>query len=161
MVGQPTSLFVNFGYSRILRKFPGIAGCFAFSCFAGDIFSERAYNPNTMPKKAVDFMMDRKPSEYSYYDRKEKKFNRSLPQLEWYGIDLTKESMGNVSVAEGLNGYQVIKCISHFLQQRDLDLINDIINSEKNTIEFMKNYTGWNVFLNSVIPSEQTDLSKF
>ena len=164
-INQETSLFVNFGYSRILRGLSSIAGCFAFSCFAGDIFSERAYNPNTMPKNVIKHMMDRKPTEYSYYDSVEKRFNKSLPQMEWYGIDLTeKEYMGGVSVAEGLNGYQVIKCISHFLQQRDLDLINSLIISKSNVLEAMKNYTGWNVFLSRVmlpLSSNQKNLSEF
>lgn len=163
-INEDTSLFVNFGYSRMLRRFSNIAGSFAFSCFAGDIFSERAYNPNTMSKDVIKHMMDRKPTEYSYYDLIEKRFLKSLPQIEWYNVDLTKESMKGVSVAEGLNGYQVIKCISHFLQQKDLDLINSLIISKSNLLETMKNYTGWNVFLSRVmlpLSSNQRNLSEF
>ncbi len=163
-INQETSLFINFGYSRIIRRLSSIAGSFAFSCFAGDILSERAYNPKTMSRDVIKHMMNRKPTEYSYYDEIEKKFNKSLPQMEWYGADLTKETMGKVSVAEGLNGYQVIKCVSHFLQQRDLDLINSLIISKSNLFETMKNYTGWNVFLNMVmlpLSSNQRNLSEF
>lgn len=118
-----------------------------------------------MSNNTIKHMMDRKPSEYLYYDPKEKKFNKSLPQKDWYGIDLTKEAMNGVSVAEGLSGYQVIKVISHFLQQRDLDLINSLIISKKNPLEVMKDYTGWNVFFSRVMlplnQQKQKSLSEF
>jgi hypothetical protein len=155
-MGDKTSLFINFNYPRILTRFSSIAGCFAFNCFAGDIFSERAYFPVGMKRESVNFMMDRKPEEYPFYDSKEKKFNKSLPQKEWYGIDLTKSSMANVSVLQGLNGYKLIKCISHIRQQDDLDLINTLILNKQDVIEFMRNYTGWGIFLDTiVIPSSQ------
>lgn len=161
---QKTSLFVNFGYSRILTRLSNVAGCFAFTCFAGDVFSERAYNPNIMPSQVRNHMMDTKPSQYPYYDPKEKKFTKSLPQKEWYGLDITKNSMEQISIAEGLTPYKAIKCLSFFYQQRDLDLINDLIISNKNPFEVMKNYTGWNVFLSRVpipLQTNQRELSEF
>ncbi|MGA2130125.1 MAG: hypothetical protein ABSG05_00720 [Candidatus Pacearchaeota archaeon] len=155
--GDKTSLFVNFNYPRILTRLSNIAGSFAFTCFAGDIFSERASFPQGMKRESVNLMFDRKPEEYSFYDSKEKKFNKSLPQKEWYGVDLTKSSMANVSVLHGLSGYQVIKCLSHIKQQDDLDLINALILNQQDVLKFMKNYTGWSVFLDRmVIPSSQT-----
>lgn len=155
--GDKTSLFINFNYPRILTRFSNIAGCFGFSCFAGDIFSERAYFPSGMRREAVNFMMDKKPEEYSFYDSKEKKFTKSIPQQEWYGIDITRNSIANVSVLQGLSGYKVIKCISHIKQQDDLDLINSLIINKEDLVKFMRNYTGWGVFLDTmVIPSLNT-----
>ncbi|MFA5154509.1 MAG: hypothetical protein WC554_18340, partial [Clostridia bacterium] len=165
-INERTSLIINFGYNRIMSKrFSNIAGSFAFSCFGGDIFSEHTYNPNIQSSKGVmNYMTDKKPSEYSYYDIIEKRFNKSVPQLEWYGLDLTKKSMEKVSVAEGLSGYKVIKCISHFYQQRDLNFINELIISKNNIFEDMKNYVGWGIFLNSLVlplSSNQKNLSEF
>ncbi|MEK6952772.1 MAG: hypothetical protein AABX29_07190 [Nanoarchaeota archaeon] len=155
--GDKTSLFVNFNYPRILTRYLSIAGCFAFNCFAGDVFSERTIFPTGIPRMVRNYMFDKKPEEYNFYDFKEKKFNKSLPQKEWYGIDLTKSSMANVSVLQGLNGYQLIKCISHIKQQDDLDLINALILNKQNVIEHLRNYTGWGVFLDTIVlPSAQT-----
>ena len=61
--------------------------------------------------------------------------------------------MKMVSVDEGLNGYQTIKWINHHLQQRDLNLINQVLLSRLNVIETLQNYTGWDVFWNSVKPN--------
>jgi len=153
-IGDKCSLVACFDYPRILTKHSYVAGSFAYCCFAGDIFSEKAYFPRRMSKEAIENMMNKNPDEYLFYDPKQKKFNRAIPQREWYGQDLTINSMKNVSVAEGLQGYQVVKCISHFLQQRDLNLINEILIQRKPLIQTIKNYTGWNVFWDNSIENQ-------
>lgn len=150
---QKTSLFVNFGLPRILTRLGNVSGSFGFSCFGGDVFSERAFLP-TFPQMARDrisFILKRKPTEFPYYDPNEKKFNKSLPQRDWYGADLTGMTMDGISVSEGLDGYQVIKCISHFLQQKELDYLNNLLRVKQSLSEYMRNYTGWNVFLSKVM----------
>jgi len=46
-----------------------------------------------------------------------------------------------------------IKWANHYLQQKDLDFINQLLIQRKNVIESMKNYTGWNVFLAKTQPN--------
>ncbi len=150
-VGDKCSLIACFDYPRILTAHSYVAGSFGYCCFAGDIFSEKAHFPVGMSKEAIEKMLNKKPEEFLFYDPKQKRFNKSVPQKEWYGQDLTINTMKNVSVDEGLEGYQVIKCVSHILQQKDLDLINDILISKKPLIQTIKNYAGWNVFWDTIV----------
>lgn len=154
-IGQKIALIFCFDYFRILKSHSSIAGCFAFSCFGGDVFSERAYFPKGWDKKTFKKIFSKKPAQYPLYDIKEKKFTTSLPQKEWYGFDFTKSFMDRISVSEGLIGYNAIKWINHHLQQTDLDLINELLISKRNIIDSLKNYTGWNVFWNLVKPNSQ------
>ncbi|MBU2562127.1 MAG: hypothetical protein KKF68_00500 [Nanoarchaeota archaeon] len=151
-VGDNISLIVYLDYNKILTNHSYIAGSFAYCCFAGDIFSEKAYFPRMMSPESVEKMMNKKASDYFLYDIKEKKFTKSLSQKEWHGFSLTDNFMDNISVSEGLNSYDSIRWINHYLQQRDLNLINKILLSKRNVIETMKNYSGWNVFINKVNP---------
>jgi len=152
-VGQKIALIFCFDYFRILKSHSSVAGCFAFSCFGGDIFSERAYFPRGWDKKTFEKVFGKKPAQYPLYDTKEKKFTTSFPQKEWYGFDFTKSFMDRISVSEGLTGYNSIKWINHHLQQTDLNLINEILISKKNVIESLKNYTGWSVFWDTTKPN--------
>jgi len=152
-IGDKTALICYFDYARMLMNHSNIAGSFAYSCFAGDVLSEKSYFVPRMSKEAIQKMMNKKPEDYYFYDIKEKKFNKSLPQSKWYGFDLTRNSMKMISVNEGLNGYQTIKWANHFLQQRDLNFINQVLLSRKNVIETLQNYTGWNVFWNLLKPN--------
>ncbi len=152
-VGQDVALIFYFDYERILKNYSYISGCLAFSCFAGDVFSEKASFPFQWSKKAFEKIMNKKPSNYPLYDIKEKKFTTSLPQKEWYGLDLTKNLMGQISTLEGLSGYNAVKWINHSLQQRDLDLINELLTSKKDVVQYLQNYTGFSVFWNKVKPN--------
>jgi len=151
-VGENISLIVYLDYNKILTNHSYISGAFAYSCFAGDIFSEKAHFPRGMSPDSAEKMMNRKVSDYFLYDVKEKKFTKSLSQKEWHGFSLTNNFMENISVSEGLNSYDSIRWINHHLQQQDLNLINKILLSKRNLFESMKNYSGWNVFLNKVNP---------
>jgi len=152
-VGQNIALIFCFDYSRILKNHSYIAGCFGFSCFGGDVFSEKASFPFQWGKKAFEKVTKKSPSKYPLYDIKEKKFTTSLPQKEWYGFDFTKGFMDKIAVSEGLIGYNALKWANHHLQQKDLDFINQLLIQRKNVIESMKNYTGWNVFLAKAQPN--------
>ncbi|UZE94113.1 MAG: hypothetical protein IB618_00860 [Candidatus Pacearchaeota archaeon] len=152
-VEDKTALIGYFDYARMLMNHSNIAGSFAYSCFAGDFFSEKSYFIPRMSKKAREKMFNKKPEDFYFYDIKEKKFNKSLPQSGWYGFDLTRNSLKMISVNEGLTGYQTIKWINHFLQQRDLKLINELLISKKNVLKSLKNYTGWNVFWDTIKPN--------
>lgn len=152
-IGDSTALIFCFDYLRILKNHSYIAGCFAFNCFSGDVFSEKAYFPRGWNQEAFDNIMKKKPSNYPLYDIKEKKFTTSLPQKEWYGFDLTNNFMGQISVNEGLSGYKALKWINHHLQQKDLDLINELLISKRKVIDALKNYAGWNVFWDKTKPN--------
>ncbi len=163
-VGKNTSLFINFGHPRSLTRLSDFPSCFGFSFFAGDIFSERATFISRMYDRTIKSMFDRKPSEYLMYDQKEKKFNKSPQQKGWYGEDITRKVLGGVSVNQGLNGYQVHKWISHYLLQEELNKINLMVSQKSNLGEYVKNYSGWDVFLTRVkVPliSNQKALSEF
>jgi len=154
-VGENTALVFCFDYPRILKNHSYIAGCFAFCCFAGDVFSEKAHFPFQWNDKGFEKIMQRKPKEYLLYDIKEKKFTKSIPQKKWYGFDLTQNFLGQISVAEGLDGYYAVRWINHHLQQKDLDLINEVLISKRNILSYLNNYTGWSVFWNSIKPNSQ------
>jgi hypothetical protein len=151
--GEKTSLIVYFDYPRILTRQSNIAGSFAFNCFVGDVFSEKAYFPQKMHKDAIEEMLNKKPKDYYLYDIKEKKFTKSLQQEAWHGFDLTNGFMERIAVSEGLSGYNAIKWVNYLLQQRDLRLINKILLSKRNVLESIKNYTGWGVFWNTLKPN--------
>ena len=151
-LGDNISLIIYLDYNKILTNHSYIAGCFAYSCFAGDIFSEKAHFPRAMSPESVENMMNKKITDYFLYDIKEKKFTKSLSQKEWHGFSLVDNFMEKISVSEGLNSYDSIRWINHYLQQQDLNLINKILISKRNVFETLKNYTGWNVFLNKINP---------
>lgn len=163
-VGKKTSFFINFAHPRALAKISNFPSCFGFSFFAGDIFSERTSFISRMTEKTIKSMFDRKPSEYLMYDLNEKKFNKSPQQKGWYGEDITRKVLGGISVNQGLNGYQVHKWVSHYLLQKDLDKITLLVSSNSNVGEYVKNYTGWSVFLNGIkiaLTPSQKELPKF
>ena len=61
--------------------------------------------------------------------------------------------MGQISTLEGLSGYNAIKWINHSLQQKDLDLINELLISKKDVVQYLQNYAGFSVFWNKVKPN--------
>lgn len=163
-VGQKTSLFVNFAHPRVLTRISNFPSCFGFSFFAGDIFSERTTFINRMFEKTIKSMFERKPSEYLMYDSNEKKFNKSPQQKGWYGEDITRKVLGGVSVNQGLDGYQVHKWVSQYLLQKDLDKMTSLISSNSDIQEYLKNYSGWGVFIENIkvtLNPNQKKLSSF
>ncbi len=117
-----------------------------------------------MYEKVIKCMFNRKPSEYLLYDVNEKKYNKSPQQKGWYGEDLTRKVLGSISLNQGLNGYQANNWISHFLLQKELDKITSLVSINSNIEKYVKNYTGWSVFLNGIrvpLTSSQKELSKF
>ncbi len=150
IIGKRTSLFVNFGHPRVLTRMSSFPSCFGFSFFAGDVFSDKTTFIERMQDKVIKNMFNRKPSEYLMYDLKEKKFTKSPQQKGWYGEDITRKVLGGISVNEGLNGYQVHKWVSYYLLQEELNKISLMVERKSKIGEYLKNYSGWSVFLNSV-----------
>ena len=145
-VGEKCALIVCLNYPRVMSRHLQVAGSFAFTCFGGDVFSQRA-----------NFSMDYEklneltPADIYCYDNKEKKFTKSNTQKERYGFDITNGVINNIPVSEGLDFHQSIKYLSHKLQQDDLDLINNLLIQKQPLEQEIKNYTGWNVFLEGVV----------
>lgn len=152
-VGEKSALIWYFDYPRMLRGYSYIAGCFACNCFAGDVFSEKAYFPQKMSKESRKKMLNKKPQDYLLYDIKEKKFTKSLPQKKWHGFDLTKTFLEKISVSEGLSSYDSIRWVNHSLQQKDLNFINKLLLLKKEVIKSIRNYTGWSVFWDTAKPN--------
>ena len=152
-IEDKTALIFYFNYPKIMTRQGYVAGSFAFSCFAGDVFSEKINFPQRMSKESREEMLNKKPSDFYLYDIKEKKFTKSLAQKEWYGIDVTRKFMENVGVSEGLDGYNAIKWINHSLQQKDLLFLNELLLSKKNVLDSVKDYAGWNVLWNNLTPN--------
>ena len=144
-VGDSCALIVCFNYPRVMSRHLQIAGSFAFNCFGGDVFSQTK-------NFSIDFekLEELKPEDIYCYDNKEKKFTKSNTQKERYGFDITNGVVGKFPVSEGLDFHQAIKYLSHILQQKDLDLINDVLTLKQPLKAELKNYTGWNVFLNTI-----------
>ena len=144
-VGDDCALIVCFNYPRIMSRYLQVAGSFAFSCFGGDVFSQtKNFSMD------YDKLEELKPEDIYCYDNKEKKFTKSNAQKERYGFDVTNGMIGKIPVSEGLDFHQAIKYLSHILQQKDLDLINDILTLKQPLVVELKNYTGWNVFLDTM-----------
>src|SRR3989344_1814937 len=152
-IGDKTALICYFDYPKILTRNSYVAGSFAYCCFAGDVFSEKAHFPRSMSPESAEKMMNRKLTDYYLYDIKEKKFTKSLSQKEWHGFSLTDNFMEKISVSEGLNSYDSIRWLNHFFQQRDLNLINELLISKKEIVNTIKNYTGWSVFWDTAKPT--------
>lgn len=149
-VGENCALIVCFNYPRVMSRHLQIAGSFAFSCFGGDIFSQTKSFSMDYEK-----LEDLKPEDIYCYDNHEKKFTKSNAQKQRYGFDVTNGIICNVPVSDGLDFHQTIKYLSHKLQQEDLDLINQTLIQKQPLETEMKNYTGWNVFLDTVVNKSQ------
>ena len=150
-VGETCALIVCLNYPRVMSRHLQIAGSFAFTCFGGDVFSQKS-------NFSMDFEKLEKltPSDIYCYDNREKKFTKSNAQKERYGFDITGGFINNIPVSEGLDFHQSIKYLSQKLQQDDLDLINDLLIQKQPLEAEINNYTGWNVFLNTINNSTKT-----
>ncbi|MDP3881998.1 MAG: hypothetical protein Q8Q31_03940 [Nanoarchaeota archaeon] len=144
-LGQDCALIMCFNFPRVMSRHLQVAGSFAFTLFGGDVFSQRS-------NFAMDYekLEDLKPEDIYCYDNKEKKFTKSNTQKVRYGFDITDGVITNIPVSEGLDWHQAIKFLSQRLQQNDLDLINDCLIQKQPLETEIKNYTGWNVFLDSI-----------
>jgi hypothetical protein len=144
-VGDTCALVVCFNFPRVMSSHLQVAGSFALTFFGGDVFSQKA-----------NFYMDYEkldkltPADVYCYDNREKKFTKSNAQKERYGFDVTNGFINNIPVSEGLDFQQSIKYLSHKLQQEDLDLITDLLIQKQPVEVEIKNYTGWNVFLDTI-----------
>ncbi|MBR9704642.1 hypothetical protein GOV12_04470 [Candidatus Pacearchaeota archaeon] len=157
IVGEDCPLIIYFDFPRILTRQSNVAGCFAYNCFAGDVFSEKAYFIQNMNKEAIANMKQKKPEDYYYYDPKQKGFNKSSQQAGWYGADLTRNSMRNINVDEGLTGYKTIKWLSYNYLQDDFDNINTLLAAKEKVLKHILDYSRWGVFWrkNIEVPQEQ------
>jgi hypothetical protein len=144
--GEHCALIVYFDYPRMLSRHSHVAGSFAYGCFSGDIFSERAYFIKNMSGKAIAEMMNKKPEDYYFYDPKQKGFNKSMPQREWYGSDLTRNFLQEISVNEGLNGHQAIRWINNHLQQKEFDFLNQKLLQKEKIVPIIRDYSRWSLF---------------
>ena len=160
-VGQKCALIIPFDYPRIMGKQSNVAGSFCYSCFSGDILSEFAYFISSMKKDKREQILSTNVEEFLSYDSKQKKFNKSPMQQGWYGQDLTKTTLSRVSSIEGLRPDQVARYVSHLLQQRDLNLINELMKERKPIIDVIRDFTGWGVFWDSEVKNQliQTPLN--
>ncbi len=145
-VDESCALITYFNYSRVMSRHLQIAGSFAFACFGGDIFSQRANF--YMDFEKLDSLT---PADIYCYDNREKKFTKSNSQKQRYGFDVVNQLVNNVPVSEGLDFQQAIKFLSHKLQQDDLDLINKFLIQKQPLEVKLKDYTGWNVFLDTLV----------
>ena len=122
--GQDCPIIFGFNHSRHLFKYSFMPSSFAFSCFGIDVFSERQYFLENMKPEAIEEMMKRKPDQFMFYDTRQGNFNKGEDQRLWYDFSLTREAMRNISVDEGLNGYQVLVWKNTHKQQEDLSILN-------------------------------------
>ena len=144
--GEHSPLIFAFNYPRIFIDHSNVAGSFVYSCFSADVLSEKAHFLENMPPHILEKIKAKSPEEFYLYDSAQRGFNKSLTQKQWYGIDMTRNYMNSVSVNEGLMGHQVIRWQAHYNQQLDLELINDALARKENVVEFIRNYSRWNVF---------------
>lgn len=144
-VGDKCALLTYFNYERVMSKHMQVAGSFAFSFFGGDILSQRAY---------FKFISEPTPDDLYFYDTLEKKFTKSMAQKQRYGFDLSNNVTNLVPVSSGLDYTQALKFASHKLQQDDLNKINKILIEKSPVLDKLKDYTGWAVFLETAISSQ-------
>jgi len=144
--GEKTAFIIYFDFQRMLMNLSNISGSFAYSLFAGDVFSEKAYFPQKMSYESRDNMLNKKLKDYYLYNPEQKKYSKSISQKQWYGFDVVKNILQKISAIEGLNGYQLVKWINHYLEQRDLNFINKLLIENKEIVKTIRNYAGWCVF---------------
>jgi len=144
-VGENCALVVCLNFPRVMSRHLQVAGSFAFTCFGGDVFSQKANF-----SMDYDQLEELTPSDIYCYDNREKKFTKSNAQKERYGFDVTNNVINSIPVSEGLDFHQSIKYLSQRLQQEDLDLINNFLIQGQPLEQEINNYTGWNVFLSTI-----------
>ena len=140
-----------FNYPRVLIKHSNIAGSFAYSCFGGDVFVEKTTFLEGMPDRVIKEMMNKSPDEFYYYDVRQKSFNKSYNQEKYYNINLTKQFMQTVNVAEGLTAYETLRWKAHQQQQDDFLYINNLIMQNKILMQEILDHSGWNIFWDRVV----------
>ena len=140
--GEECALITYFNYPRVMSRHLQVAGSFAFSCFGGDVLSQRANFYIDFEK--VDSLT---PDDIYCYDNREKKFTKSKSQKERYGFDLSNNLTNIIPIAEGLDFHQAIKFLCHKLQQEDLNQINKFLIEKQPLTQKLMDYTGWGVFL--------------
>lgn len=149
----PLLLYLN--HARKLKSSSNVSGTFAYSCFAGDIFSERQTFLENMPPNVVQSILQKSPDDIYRYDTGEGGFNFSEEQKFWSGIDMTNAFLQNVSLTEVLSPFQAIKWANHFNQQSDLDLLNQKIHESReepnSVVDFIRTKSRWASFWSSKI----------
>lgn len=157
-IGDKSCLIVNLGFPRILSRHAYVSGAFAFSCFAGDIFSEKAYFIKNMSREAILQMMSKKPEDYYFYDPIQKGFNKSSTQLDWYGKELTRNDLSKISLDEGLEGYHAINWMNQARIQKDFNDINEKLIEKSNIVNYLRDNSRWGVFWDLVV--DQSNIKK-
>ena len=139
--GDSCALAVCFNHERVMSSFLQVAGTFGFSCFGFDVFSQTHYF-----KFYHQGMEEQTPDKLYLYDNMEKKFTKSEVQKQRYGFDINNSLIDSIPLSEGLDYREALKYLSHKLQQKDLDLINEKILEKQPVMNLINDYTGWNVF---------------
>ena len=66
-----------------------------------------------MPSEVVRKLLSKTPEETMKYDKTLGGFNLSAEQEFWDGINITRQFLDSVSIAEGLTPYQAIQWANH------------------------------------------------
>lgn len=120
-------LLLGLSYSKVQKSFSNVSGSFVYSCYSFDVLSKRQIFLENMPTDVVKKILSKRIEEIMKYDKILGGFNLSAEQEFWNGIDITKEFLENVSIAEGLTPYQAIQWANHRGQQDDFDILNNHI----------------------------------
>lgn len=144
--GDECPLIIYFNQPRYIVRFSRINSSFIYSCFAGDVFSQRAYFPKYLPKECWDDIKNGSPADNYFFDSSEGAYSKPKKQKKLYGLNLNETYMKEIDTSEGLTGLQVLNWVSKKYEYRTLKLLNNELFRNKSIIEYIKQKRAWAEF---------------
>jgi hypothetical protein len=144
--GVEVPLVIGFCPHRHMEHFAHSSSVYALSIYGIDVVSYYVLKPEQMK-----YITASGPEKYPYYDYNEGGYNDSNIQTIWYGKDLTRDILVNISTEEGLDPWQANAWADYLKESEDLELLNSSILKGESK-KFIQTKSRWHTALITAFP---------